>query len=442
MDTAPSTEPVHDNRVLFPLNLSREDQADGPATNTNENDFPEGGLRAWLVVLAAFLMLFPSLGFIVSIGALQEYWAQNQLSDMAVRDVAWIASVFVYLAMALGIWFGPIFDRYGPRWIVPLGSIGYLITIFLLAECHSFWQLLLCCGFLGGISGATLTTTSLAVVAHWFKAKRGFAQGICMTGSSFGGLVIPLILRSTLSSYGYAWSIRILGFLFTFCLIAANMLVKARLPPSSTVTRMSVISLSIFRDLRFALLTTSVFGFEVVLFGVLGILPTYVTLATDYSSETGLYLIAVLNASSCFGRILPGYAADRMGRFNTLLLMLGFTLVIMLAVWLPFGTNSIGALYVFAALFGFGTGSWMALTPACIGQLCEAKNFGRYYGNLYFVASIATLVCIPISGELVEIVGARAMIGFFCAVLALSSVSFVFCRWACLSRRWVIVEKV
>jgi MFS family permease len=407
-----------------------------------EEDFPEGGLRAWLVVASAWLLLLPSFGFMVAIGTLQDYWGQHQLSQYAARDIGWIPSVFVYLSLGLGIWVGPLFDRYGPRWIALIGSAGYLLMIFLLAECKTFWQMMLCLGLLGGITGAMLTTTSLAVVAHWFKARRGLAQGIAMAGSSCGGFSIPLILRSTLPKYGYAWSLRILGFEFLACFLVGNFLMRARIPPTAAAKKKAIISLSIFGDLRFSLFTVSVFGFEVVLFGALGILPTYATLSTDFPAETGFYLIATLNGVSCLGRILPGYLADKIGRFNTLLIMIIFTLVWMLALWLPLGTQSLPALYCFAALFGFGTGSWMALTPVCIGQLCRAEEFGRYYGSMYFVASLATLVCIPISGELVQTVGAGSMVGFFCAVLALSLVSFLFSRWACLGKRWVVREFV
>ncbi|KAF2788320.1 MFS general substrate transporter [Melanomma pulvis-pyrius CBS 109.77] len=407
-----------------------------------EDDFPEGGLRAWLVVASAWLLLFPSFGFMVSIGTLQDYWIQHQLSNFSARDVGWIPSVFVYLSLGLGIWVGPLFDRYGPRWIALIGSTGYLIMVFLLPECKNFWQMILCCGVLGGVTGAMLTTTSLAVVAHWFKARRGLTQGIAMMGSSCGGLTIPLILKTTLPKYGYAWSLRILGFIFLVCFIIGNILIKARIPPTPATKKKAIISLSIFGDLRFSLFTISVFGFEVVLFGALGILPTYATLSTDFPAETGFYLIAILNGVSCIGRILPGYVADKIGRFNTLFIMILFTWFFMLVLWLPLGNKSLPALYCFAALFGFGTGSWMALVPACIGQLCRAEEFGRYYGSMYFIASLATLVCIPISGELVETVGPQPMVAFFCVVLGLSLVSFLFSRWACLGRRWVVKEKV
>ncbi|KAE9964745.1 hypothetical protein EG328_010221 [Venturia inaequalis] len=409
---------------------------------TPDHDFPEGGREAWLVVLGATLALYGSFGFMVSIGTLQEYWAENQLRDYTARDIGWIPSVFVYLALSLGILVGPLFDRYGPKYIALFGSIGYIVMAFLLAECTLYWHFLLCCSILGGVTGATLTTTSLAVVAHWFKARRGLAQGIAMTGTSFGGLTIPLILRSTLPKYGFSWSMRLLGFLFLATLIPANLLMKARLPPAPDEKKKPIISPSIFGDMRFTLLALSVFGFEIVLFGSLGILPTYASLAATYPKDTGFYLIATMNGVSCLGRLIPGYISDKIGRFNTLLIFIFTTLIFMLALWLPLGTKSLPALYVFAALFGFGTGCWMALTPACIGQLCRAEEFGRYYGTLYFLVSLATLVCVPISGELISVVGAEPLVGFFCAVLGLAMVSFAASRWACLDWKWQWFVKI
>ncbi|KIV79898.1 hypothetical protein PV11_07439 [Exophiala sideris] len=407
-----------------------------------DDDFPEGGLQAYLVLMGSFLGLFVSFGFMVAIGTIQEFLQQHQLSHYTSRDIGWIPSVFVYLALGLGIWVGPLFDRYGPRWLALLGSIAYTAMMFLLAECKTYWQFLLCLSFLGGIAGATLTTTSMAVVSHWFKRRRGFAVGVAMCGSSFGGVAYPLILKSSFPKYGYAWSMRILAFMIMGCLILANILMKPRLPPSPAAKKQKIISLDLFGDLKFTLFTITVFGFEIVLFGALGILPTYASYSGRYPADTGFYIIAVMNGFSCVGRIIPGYASDFIGRFNTLMIMIVFTLILMLVLWLPFGETSLAALYVFCALFGFGTGSWMALTPACIGQLCEAEQFGRYYGTMYFIASLGTLVCVPISGELVQTVGPQVMVGFMCAILGLVLVMFGLSRWACLGWNWKWMAKI
>ena len=403
-----------------------------------EDDYPgdRWARSAWVVLAGSFLALFPSFGLMVSIGTLQEYWQFHQLSDYSSQEIGWIPSVFVYLALGLGICFGPLFDMFGPRWIMLISSVAYIAMIFLLAECTKYWQFLLCLGLLGGPAAAALTTTALAVVSHWFKDKRGLASGIAMVGNSLGGVVIPLVLRTTFQTYGYTWSIRIIGFVFLACLIVSNFLVRSRLAPSPEAKKAKIFSLQLFGDPAFSFLTVSLFGIEVVLFGSLGILPTYAGLGTDYPAETGFYLIAIMNASSCFGRIIPGFVSDIVGRFNVLGVMMVTTLVLMLVIWLPFGQSSLAALYVFIALYGFGTGSWMAMAPACIGQLSGAQHFGRYFGTMYFIASLATLVCIPISGELVQRVGPQPLVGFMCAVLALSIGTFVVTRFALLGWRW------
>ena len=402
------------------------------------DDFPgdRWALPAWIVLAGSFLTLFPSFGLIVSIGTFQEYWQLHQLSGYTSRDIGWIPSVFVYLALALGICFGPLFDRFGPRWILLVSSMAYIVMMFLLAECSQYYQFLLCLGLLGGPAAAALTTTALAVVSHWFKDKRGFASGIAMVGNSFGGVVIPLVLRATLPKYGYRWSVRILGFVFVACLIMANILVRPRLAPSPDAKNAKIFSLELFGQPSFTFLTVSVFGIEVVLFGALGILPTYASLGGDYPADTGFYLIAIMNGSSCFGRIIPGFVSDIVGRFNVLGVMMVVTLILMLVIWLPFGHTSLVALYIFVALFGFGTGSWMAMTPACLGQLSGPLHFGRYFGTSYFIASLATLICIPVSGELVQRIGPQPLVGFMCAVLALSIGTFIVSRLALLGWRW------
>jgi MFS family permease len=424
-------------RVADFVPLQDEERLSPP--DSEEDIFPEGGLRAWLVVASSFLMLFPSYGLLVAIGTFQDYWLQHQLASHSASEVGWIPGVLVFLTCGLGIWVGPLFDRYGPRWIALVGSIGYVAMMLLLAECDKLWQMILCCGILGGVSAAMLTTCAVAVVAHWFKERRGLAAGIVMAGSSCGGLSLPLILRSTLPKYGYVWSLRIIALVFLVCLTISNLLMKARLPPSPAAKKKALVSLSIFSNLPYALFTVCTFCFELVLFGGIGILPTYVTMSGDFPADTGFYLISVLNGVAFIGRILPGILADRVGRFNTLVILMVFTLLSMLLLWLPFGHKSLPALYAFAVLFGFGTGGIFGLAPACMGQMCKAHEFGRHLGTMYSMVSFATLVGIPMSGMLAQQVGLQAMVGFYCAILTLSLVSLVFSRWAYLGKRWTVM---
>lgn len=98
--------------------------------------------------------------------------------------------------------------------------------------------------------------------------------------------------------------------------------------------------------------------------------------------------ITDLDSGSALGRVFSGYVSDRIGRFNTMLLTLITSLVVTLALWLPIGDNLV-LFYIFAPLFGFGSGSIISMAPVCLGQLCQADEYGQYYGTSYSVVAFA-----------------------------------------------------
>lgn len=100
--------------------------------------------------------------------------------------------------------------------------------------------------------------------------------------------------------------------------------------------------------------TLGIFCIEIVLFGTLGLMPSYMR-SHGFPGSSGSLQIAVLNAFSCFGRIIGGLLSDALGRFNMMLLMMGAALLTCLVVWLPSGQH-LALLYIFSALFGFESG--------------------------------------------------------------------------------------
>lgn len=71
-----------------------------------------------------------------------------------------------------------------------------------------------------------------AVIGHWSDKRRGFAVGVASTAGGIGGIVSPLLLQATLPSIGFAWSMRMLGFILLLLAVPPNLLIRTRLPPS------------------------------------------------------------------------------------------------------------------------------------------------------------------------------------------------------------------
>ena len=147
------------------------------------------------------------------------------------------------------------------------------------------------------------------------------------------------------------------------------------------------------------------------------------------SQAFAFQLLAILNAGSFFGRWIPGYLADRIGRFNTMIIMMTLCLLALLvfyvpATFQPFGRVSLAVL--FAVLFGFASGSNISLTPVCVGQLCQTEEYGRYYATCYTIVSIGCLTGIPIAGAILSRDGGTygGLIAFTAACYAAGTACF------------------
>lgn len=65
---------------------------------------------------------------------------------------------------------------------------------------------------------------------------------------------------------------------------------------------------------------------------------------------------------------MAGAISDKIGRFNTMILTTIFSIITTFAVWMLVETDRMWLLYLFAALFGFGTGCVISIGPICVGQ--------------------------------------------------------------------------
>jgi MFS family permease len=228
-----------------------------PAASLTEGPFPEGGARANLVILGSFATMTAAFGLINSLGIFQSYLATHQLSRYPPSFTAWISGVNIFLTFFFGVQVGPLFDAYGPRWIMLISSVMYIISLLLFAECRELWQYILVFGVLAGVCGAALTTTAVAVIAHWFEKRRGWANGLACVGGSVGGIMFPLVLNPTLEKFGWTWAIRIVALIVAIFLLLGNVLLKGRLERGK---KDAVVDFRCFRDERFVWTTMGLAG--------------------------------------------------------------------------------------------------------------------------------------------------------------------------------------
>ena len=308
-----------------------------------------------------------------------------------------------WFSRAVSVWLGVSWVWPNRRVSITIHELIHLLFVIrkLIRHELEFWHFILTFSLLGGIGTSLIFTPAISAIGHFFLINRGSATGLASTSGSVGGIIFPLLLPKLFSTIGFAWAIRVMGLIFLVLVVIANLLIKSRLPPKAGASMWP--DFRIFKDEIFALTTIGVFFIEWGLFIPLTYISSY-ALHYGISPTFSYQLLAILNAGSFFGRWLPGYFADRFGRFNLLILTVCLSLIMILVVWLP-ARGNLPATCFFAVCFGFTSGSNISLTPVCIGQLCQTEEYGRYYATAYTIVSLSCLTGVPIAGQLLAVDG-------------------------------------
>jgi MFS family permease len=135
-----------------------------------------------------------------------------------------------------------------------------------------------------------------------------------------------------------------------------------------------------FTEAPFVTLVIACFLFFMGLFLPINFIETQ-ALAQGMSLNLAQYLIPILNATSIFGRIIPGILADKWGRYNLTICTSTLSGIFTLALWLPSSGNA--PLIVFAALYGFTSGAFVSLAPGQVAQISKVEQIGVRSGLLF-----------------------------------------------------------
>ncbi|KAJ5662477.1 MFS transporter asaE [Penicillium maclennaniae] len=349
----------HPNKApgTYDTTLDSEKANSSPPVSLGPGPPPDGGAQAWLVVVGAFCGLFVSFGWINCIGVFQTYYESHQLQNMSTSTVTWITSLETFVMFFAGPIFGTLFDSYGPRWILLGGTILHVFGLMMTSLSTEYYQFILAQGICSPLGASAIFNACVNAVSTWFAKRRAFALGVMASGSSLGGVIFPIMVSHLIPQVGFAWAMRICAFLILGMLVISNLTLKSRLPPSKKPFSMMNFVRPL-KDVKFVLTVAGAFCF---FWGMFLPFTFVITQAERYgmSQNMSQYLIPILNAASIFGRTLPGYMADRVGRYNVMIIFSFMSGILVLALWLPSRSNA--PAIVFSALYGFGSGAFVSL---------------------------------------------------------------------------------
>jgi len=208
-----------------------------------------------------------------------------------------------------------------------------------------------------------------------------------------------------------------MGFIMLGTMLPVVALMRLRNPPSGT--KRALINLRTFRDTTYLLCC---FGFFV---GFLGLyvfyyyIQLYAIDVTGTKPRLAFYLLAILNAASFFGRLLPNYAAGYLGPMNTQVFfgaLSGILSFCLLAI-----TNTPGVI-AFSALYGFVSGPFVSLPIPVIASVSPDKNvLGTRLGMSFAFIGFGVLIGEPVAGAILGSSLNWAGLIIWCGVMLMAS---------------------
>lgn len=195
---------------------------------------PDGGWASWSQVLGAHLVVFLNWGIINSFGVFQTYYTTNGISSPS--NISWIGSMLVFWLMFMGAYSGSLSDAGYSRAVLSAGMFLYVLGIFMMSLCQTFWQFLLAQGICVGMANGLMFIPVSSIVSSYFgPRKRSLALAVMLCGAATGGMIIPISLDRLFVRIGFAWSMRCYGLISVVFSIIAQLLLKKRLPPKDSI---------------------------------------------------------------------------------------------------------------------------------------------------------------------------------------------------------------
>ncbi|KAL1643274.1 hypothetical protein SLS58_004945 [Diplodia intermedia] len=344
---------------------------------------PDGGLKAWLQVLAGHLTLFCTWGYLNSWGLFQAYYVAEY--NLPASTVSWVVSIQIFMINLLAGFSGRLFDAGHYRPTVLCGMILEVIAIMTTSVCTRFWQVFLAQGVCGGLGMGLVWCPTISLISTYFVKRRAVGLAFSLAGSSTGGVVFPVVFQQLMPHLGFGWTVRVMGFIVLALYAVVLSLARTRINPRESGP---------FLDLQSFKEPCNVYDpfFYVNSFahGIIHI-----------PASESLTLLYLMNGVSVAGRILPALFADRFfGSLNTFIFLTAIAGVVMFC-WTA--VDGLTGLMIWAAFYGFfGSGLQGLFGAALAGLTTDLRKMGVRVGMVMSIGSVAALTGSPLAGALIE----------------------------------------
>ena len=360
-------------------------------------------INRWWRVAGALLMNL-SLGSLyawsIFVAPLEKEFGWNR------AQTSWIFTVAIFVFGLSFVLAGRLQDKLGPFPISIVGAIA-VATAFVLASFTTTltWSVATL-GVILGLGNGFGYATPIPVLSKWFPDKRGLAVGFAVAGYGAGSALISLFGPNLLKTYGWRGTFLALGVTYFVACIIAAFLLKNPVPgwkpegwvPAATskvtATTYDYRPGEMVRTRQFPLIWVAYcLGASAGLMTISQLIPFAKSVGLPATAATLALLIAAFGNAT--GRILSGAISDKIGRLQTLRLMIFIS-----ALAMPFMANvkSLPFVYGMIIVVYYCFGTLLSVFPSTTADFFGTKNLGINYGFVFTAYAVAGIVGPMIGG--------------------------------------------
>jgi MFS family permease len=399
-----------------------------------------GFFYGWIIVAVSTLTLIISNG--LSIGGIPVFYKPIQtdliasgaiLASEAQSVIANGATLTFLLAGFSAPFAGYLIQKISLRLLMCVGCVILGSGLLLHSQATSV-NVIYFSRILFGISlGFFGVMTNVVLVSNWFRRLRGTALGIVLTGTSIGGVLIPLAATPLILQFGWRTAMILISLLIWLVLFPAIILLVKNRPadigllPDGEIEnngrkpqgegQIKESGLTLGEALR-----TPIF-WVFALCAALIFYPIFVTsqqfILYLQSAKIGLsaqdagIAQASLFAVSVGGKFFFGFLSDR---FPATRVMLVCCTVMFLATLVLLALTANTAFF-FLIPFGLGYGGTFVLLQLLVADYFGTKEYGKILGAITVIETIGAAIGGKITGYLADAAGGDYTTAFYGVIL-------------------------
>lgn len=415
-------------------------------TETNNNKFFYG----WVIVGISTLALLISNG--LSIGGLPVFYKPIQ-EDLLQLGTVTAQTKDAVTGLAAGLTFllagifsfiiGLFINKIGLRWLMAIGCAvlggGLLFYSFATKPAHVYLSHSLL-GLSLGLVGVMIQTV---LISNWFRRKRGTAMGIVLTGTSFGGALIPVVATPLIAGYGWRTALQILSLLVWLVLLPAVIFfvrdkaqdvganfdgdtpnLDSRFGITDSSAEKSAAANQTLSGATFGEALKSPVFWILALCAALIFYPIftisqqfnlYLQNTVGVSRETASVAQSVLFVTSVAGKFLFGWLCDRFPTRVVIMICCG---VMFLSTLMLLGFLTPGTIFIFLLPFGLGYGGTFVLIQLLTVESFGLKDIGKILGAITLIETFGGFLGSVITGRLASMNNGDYTLAFYGVTIA------------------------